>query len=611
MALKKNWRKFKFLKNLADPDSRRSEPWWLGIASAFFILFSVFYFWYHSDISLGNALYATLLLFVSDGKYLETESFLLSILRFLGPFLCFYPLFRGIYLLLEDRILQWRISFWEGHTVVFSSFLRDQPFLIELSQTSERLVVLRQSAIPGSKKNQPGQQFVVSFETEKILSQFAVGNTHQVFIQTDDDSLNVELGMRIWNACERSSRQIPKIYVHLESAASRELYEHYLLDQINILQRLHFFSTWHNATRVLWERGAPDCFIPVGKLLDETYHVLVVGLMTGGRELLEQLLLVGHYPKAPIKVTLVDREATQYIKEFAQRCPDWSSIVQIYPVDQAPEAISMQDLQHLREQAGIPFHVAYLHLIDDQQMLQLAAMLLRFSHQHQILHHGSNRPEPAKQLMSVVATFNARRYLIDQFVKQTEAHQVWDMRWLEEYLPEAGHLYFFDPLREGLRLDRVTNSSLDAIAQQMHENYFQEMTKTHGLEPGSRPALHPWSTLKYTYKVANYAQADHLSVKLRFLNPQLKPGDQVAKEAQFQEEIDDQILEQLAEMEHRRWMADRLLNGWTYADKRNDELKLHNLIIPYDVLSEAEKQKDRDTILQLRQYLGIFKQRKD
>ena len=606
MALKKNWRKIKFLKNFADPDFRRSEPGWLGIASALFVILAVLYFWYESEASLGDALYETLLLFVSDGKYLETESFLLSILRFLGPFLCFYPLFRGIYLLLEDRILQWRISFWEGHTVVFSAFSRDQPFLVELSQSDEQLVVLRQTAAPGSKKNQPGHQFVVSFEAEKILSQYSVADARQVFIQTDNDSLNVELAIRVWEECHSKSRPVPKIFVHLESAESRELYEHYLLDQIETLQQLQFYSTWHNAARLLWERGAPDCFIPVASLRDETYHVLVVGLTIGGRELLEQLLLVGHYPLQPMKVTLVDPQASQYLKQIEQRCSDLSSIVQIYPVDQNPEEISMEELQRLRVQGGTPFHVSYLHLNEDRQTLQLAATLLRFSHQQQVLLHGPNRPEPAKHLMSVVATFNARRYLIDQFVKQTGAKQLWDMRWLTDALPEMGHLYFFDPLREGLQLDRVTRHSLDAIAKQMHENYFHEMTETHGMQLGSRPALYPWHQLKFTFKVANYAQADHLPVKLRLLNPQLKAGDLLKKEALFEEKPNAEILEKLAEMEHRRWMADRLLNGWSLATDRNDDLKLHNLLIPYEELSEAEKQKDRDTILQLRQYLEIF-----
>ena len=38
MALKKNWRKIKFLKNFADPDFRRSEPGWIGIASVLFVI---------------------------------------------------------------------------------------------------------------------------------------------------------------------------------------------------------------------------------------------------------------------------------------------------------------------------------------------------------------------------------------------------------------------------------------------------------------------------------------------------------------------------------------------------------------------------------------------
>ena len=43
-------------------------------------------------------------------------------------------------------------------------------------------------------------------------------------------------------------------------------------------------------------------------------------------------------------------------------------------------------------------------------------------------------------------------------------------------------------------------------------------------------------------------------------------------------------------------MKDRIRHGWTYAPVRDNLRKLNPLLVPWDQLSEVEKEKDRDTI---------------
>ena len=45
------------------------------------------------------------------------------------------------------------------------------------------------------------------------------------------------------------------------------------------------------------------------------------------------------------------------------------------------------------------------------------------------------------------------------------------------------------------------------------------------------------------------------------------------------------------------WALSRVSQGWKYGPNRNDDLKTHPSIIPYEQLSEQEKQYDRDTAL--------------
>ena len=57
------------------------------------------------------------------------------------------------------------------------------------------------------------------------------------------------------------------------------------------------------------------------------------------------------------------------------------------------------------------------------------------------------------------------------------------------------------------------------------------------------------------------------------------------------------LTEQLARNIHEVWAQSRVSQGWKYGPNRNDDLKTHPSIIPYEQLSEQEKQYDRDTAL--------------
>ena len=53
------------------------------------------------------------------------------------------------------------------------------------------------------------------------------------------------------------------------------------------------------------------------------------------------------------------------------------------------------------------------------------------------------------------------------------------------------------------------------------------------------------------------------------------------------------LIERLAAHVHRRWMAERAGDGWTYGPARNDDRREHPGIVPYEHLTESEKDVDR------------------
>ena len=55
------------------------------------------------------------------------------------------------------------------------------------------------------------------------------------------------------------------------------------------------------------------------------------------------------------------------------------------------------------------------------------------------------------------------------------------------------------------------------------------------------------------------------------------------------------LAEAIAKNVHEVWSAGRMADGWTYGEERNDALKQHPCLVPYEELSEEEKEYDRKT----------------
>ncbi len=58
-----------------------------------------------------------------------------------------------------------------------------------------------------------------------------------------------------------------------------------------------------------------------------------------------------------------------------------------------------------------------------------------------------------------------------------------------------------------------------------------------------------------------------------------------------------ELVELLAQNNHEVWASERISQGWTYGEKRDDVEKKHPCLVPYGELPEIEKEYDRNTAL--------------
>lgn len=87
-----------------------------------------------------------------------------------------------------------------------------------------------------------------------------------------------------------------------------------------------------------------------------------------------------------------------------------------------------------------------------------------------------------------------------------------------------------------------------------------------------------------------------------------KPNPIITDGIELSEEI-MKLSECIAENVHDVWAASRMAEGWSWGKERNDALKQHPCLVPYNELPESEKEYDRKTsieTLKLIQKLGFI-----
>ena len=113
---------------------------------------------------------------------------------------------------------------------------------------------------------------------------------------------------------------------------------------------------------------------------------------------------------------------------------------------------------------------------------------------------------------------------------------------------------------------------------------------------GADQPVPPWEKLSDFAVRSNLAAADHLITKLRTLLPdediRQVNRETCARAAARFESASEPERERLRRLEHNRWLLFYALYNWHYAPVRNNAARAHNLMLRYDSLSAADRQKN-------------------
>jgi len=145
------------------------------------------------------------------------------------------------------------------------------------------------------------------------------------------------------------------------------------------------------------------------------------------------------------------------------------------------------------------------------------------------------------------------------------------------------------------------------LARAIHSSYQQKMrnpgkTDLKGLDislfhnPGGSENLFltDFEDLPEEIKYSNKDNAYHIPTKLLSVGYKIRHVEKGYKPVTLH--LNRQEIDTMARVEHIRWSWDKRLNGWIYGKIKDNIEKTHPGLVPFEDLSESEKEKDRELV---------------
>ncbi|HUX57048.1 MAG TPA: SpoIIE family protein phosphatase [Bacteroidales bacterium] len=95
-------------------------------------------------------------------------------------------------------------------------------------------------------------------------------------------------------------------------------------------------------------------------------------------------------------------------------------------------------------------------------------------------------------------------------------------------------------------------------------------------------------------KYSNIDNAAHIPTKLLSIGYKIRLVKKGFKPVALH--LSEEEIETMSQVEHIRWSWEKRLNGWRFGKSRNSIKKTHPSLLPYEELSEPEKEKDRELV---------------
>lgn len=413
-----------------------------------------------------------------------------------------------------------------------------------------------------------------------LLPTLSLNHAQTVYLNAGDDSNSNEIAQLMQleqcSPCNKRKHPLP-VYVQINNAYTYNLLQRIDTDSMlattsgkQRLLDIHLYNFHENWARNLWGYGGCNDYeqLDFEPLEDSGKHVhlVIVGFGNMGIALLLEAIRICHYPaNISTNISIIDPQASLHAQRFSAQFPNINDI----------KDINIQFIEGTTESATVRQQIC--HWADDTTQLLTIAICLRDP--DNAFRTAINLPE-AVYIQPGPSANTHTRILVRQAVPQFP-HTL-------SLAARYSNIKFFGSQASGFDLNMLSDE-LPIIINGLYGDNLMGQDSVSDLNPRLENWRKRWSDPNQTSEASKYAsryQADRFRSLISMLR-RLDGGNQ------------DALLEELAESEHNRWISERILAGWRQAKKgehRSNALRIHDNIIPYNQLTESEKQKDRNVI---------------
>jgi len=371
-------------------------------------------------------------------------------------------------------------------------------------------------------------------------------------IATNDDSANVRLLRSIEHTLSRKRKKKNiEIWLQIEDFKSFETFKGYKGEDSSLGTDVHIFSVFQRIAADTVDRFSPDRYDTTG---DSQREIAVLGLDTLGQWLVLEAAQMYHFANMKkLRVTIIDSEIENKVKSLLRICPLLKRVIEINPV----ELLDFLQMDSPESFSNVSTFFIAWEKIEEIEYISRKTRQLFFNSRESL-------ESPAIVLVDISSCLCSE--IMKESLETLEAIGVTVSR-------PAG-------------ISIKNEEECDCLAMQIHNIYSNLSQKELELE---------WSNMNDYFKDENRYAARHLPIKLRSLGLEAVPTDDPREAVDFKE-ILERSEQLLAQLEHNRWLARKLVNGYIHGKKLErklrDRLKIHVDIRPWEELSEKDREKD-------------------
>lgn len=552
-----------------------------------------FYQYYESANENAEAfhiLYLSFQLFVMESGAVdkpELAPLSLHIARWLAPGVLGYTVLKTILSVLKHEIYLLKLRNYKNHVIICGLGTKGQRLADTFHERGEKVVIIEKNADNNLINHYKVRGVIILIENALDLTSLKkarVEHSKYLITVTDNDIANVNVLIHAKEIKSiKNKNPFLTCFAHIQDTKLKALlYDHEIFYKTYENFDARIFNVYENGARVALHKYSPDRFCKVVQKTDPSLHVLILGYGKLGEAIATQLLRVAHYRyDKKTMLTIVDEKASIYEKKLKTRIPSLDEIADIRFITKDPDILNDESLSEL--QSVQPFTIIYFCLEDETSEIDT---LTRFK----------------------LLLYNTKTI----FVVFTRPGTP-----IPESLKNHKRIRIVELINEACSADVVVDEELDKLAMLIHNDYLKRAKDDYqkilddclqkGKEaPKPKPIMVEWDKLNEEYRDNNRSQADHIDVKLRAIECKACSLDD--KQDEFNFTSDKEIMTDLAKMEHRRWNANRWLAGWRLGE-RNDELKTHPDLLPWEKLNTEIQDYDIEAVANIPNLLKANKEK--